>query len=90
MAPLRSWLERVLGHGEDLPRDPDDIVDAGLVPYGTTPVVMGELERAGIPASAADWRAFAGEGPVTHSRIVVRAADYTDATRIIDELTTTS
>jgi hypothetical protein len=89
MAPLRSWLERVLGHGEDIPRDPDAIVDAGLVPYGTTPAVMGELERAEIRASAADWRAFAGEGPVTHSRIVVRAADYAAAARIIDEVTTT-
>jgi hypothetical protein len=89
MAPLRSWLERVLGHGEDVARDSDDIVDAGLVPYGTTPAVMGELERAGIRASAAEWRGVPGEGAVTHSRIVVRAADFDAATRIIDELTTT-
>jgi hypothetical protein len=89
MARLRDWIDRMLGDGEPETVDPDTIVDAAIVPYAETAVVVAELERAGLRASAADWRAAAGEGPVTHSRIICRAGDVDAVCRVIDDVTST-
>jgi hypothetical protein len=89
MSPLRSWLERLLGHGEDVEPDPDAIVEAAYIPYPVTNIVLTHLEDAGIRASAADEREQGGEGPVTHSRILVRYADVGAAREVIDDVTTT-
>jgi hypothetical protein len=89
MSPLRSWLERLLGHGEEIEPDPETIVEAAYVRYPATNVVMTELAAAGIQASAADEREQGGEGPVTHSRILVRYADVGAAREVIDDVTTT-
>jgi hypothetical protein len=78
----------MLGAGEHGEPAPDEIVDAGIVDYPATAMVMAELEHAGLRASAADWRAAAGEGPVTHSRIVCRYADLDAVRRVIDDVTT--
>jgi hypothetical protein len=86
---LRERFLRLLARGEPDVPDPDAIVDAGWVPYPVTAVVMSELEQAGIRAAAIDGRLPPGEGPVSETRIQVRAADLARARRVIDDVTTT-
>jgi hypothetical protein len=89
VASLRGWIDRVLRSGEAIEPDPDEIVEAGVVSYPETAIVISEVERAGLRASAADLRAFGGEGGVQYSRIVCRSANVEAVRRIIDDVTTT-
>jgi hypothetical protein len=88
MAGLRTWLERVLGHGEPAEVDPNEIVEAGYVGLVAAGIVIARLEEAGIHAQSAEERPGGPEGAVWMARILCRAADLDAVQRVIDDVTT--
>jgi hypothetical protein len=84
--PRPGWLARLLGHGEAVEPDPEEIVEAGLVGLVGTQIVMAKLADLGIRAYSVEERQNP-DLPAMHARISCRVADLPRVRQVIEDVT---
>ncbi len=85
---VKSRLIRLLG-GTEVVGDPDEFIEAGLVAFMVSEIVVAKLDDADIPAHAVPERSMGASGlaqRVPKARIFVRRRDINAAMPIINEV----